>query len=308
MVTKPRVYVIVLNWNGYKDTIECIKSLETVVHKNYDLKVAIVDNGSTDISLSEIARVIKNKQNYQVIENKENLGFAGGNNMGIRFAISKHADYVCVLNNDTIVDKNLIEEFIKISKQYPMLGAITPKIYFAKGYEFHKKRYKAEELGKVVWSAGGEIDWDNVYGKNVGVDEVDNGQFDETREVEFATGACALLNVNSLREVGLYNENYFMYLEDVELSQRMRLKTWKIVYAPKAVVWHKVSQSSSIGNALSDYFITRNRLAFGLKYSPLRSKFALLRESIWFAQNGRQWQITGAKDFYLNRFGKGSWK
>lgn len=154
----------------------------------------------------------------------------------------------------------------------------------------------------------GDIDWANVYGTNHGVDEVDRGQYDKTKETDFATGSCMFLRCKALDDVGLLDEKYFMYFEDADLSQRMEKSGWKILYAPKATLWHKVAQSSAIGGELNDYYITRNRLLFGMRYAPLRTKFALVRESIKLAITGRKWQRVGARDFYLGRFGKGSWE
>ena len=146
-----------------------------------------------------------------------------------------------------------------------------------------------------------------MYGTNRGVDEIDKGQYEKVEEIDFATGACFLARAKALRATGLFNEKYFMYLEDVELSQRMQAKKYKIVYVPKAKVWHKVAQSSGIGSDLNDYFISRNRLLFGFKYASLRTKVALIRESFKLFLYGRHWQAVGVRDFYVRKFGKGSW-
>ncbi len=98
------------------------------------------------------------------------------------------------------------------------------KIYFEKGYEFFKDKYKDDQRGKVIWYAGGKIDWNNVYGVARGVDEVDKGQFERVEDTDFATGTCMLLSRKALREVGMFNERYFMYYEDTELSVRMKKK------------------------------------------------------------------------------------
>jgi hypothetical protein len=116
------------------------------------------------------------------------------------------------------------------------------------------------------------------------------------------------LRSEALKNAGLFEEKYFMYLEDADLSQRLKRKGWEVLYTPKAEIWHKVAQSSGIGSDLNDYFITRNRLLFGMRYAALRTKFALIRESIRLLLTGRKWQKTGIRDFYLGRFGRGSWK
>src|SRR3989344_2902107 len=113
---------------------------------------------------------------------------------------------------------------------------------------------------------------------------------------------------NVLEKSGLFDEKYFMYYEDTDLSLRIKKNGFKLFYIPQAIVWHKVAQSSGIGSELNDYFITRNRLLFGMKYAKIRSRFALYRESLRLLSSGRKWQKKGVIDFYLGRFGKGSWR
>ena len=302
-----RVYAILVNWNGKKDTLECIKSIEKLNLKNVDFHLVIVDNDSSDDSVMAFGKLGLKKLDLKVIQNSKNLGFTGGNNVGIRFAIDQRAEYILVLNNDTVVDSDLVKNFLKVFKKDEKVGVATGKIYFYKGYEFHKERYKKEELGKVIWSAGGDIDWKNVYGTNHGVDAIDEGQFEKEGETDFATGACSMFRVSALIESGIYDERYFAYLEDLELSQRIKKKGWKVFYVPKAILWHKVSQSSKIGGELNDYFTTRNRMLFGLTYAGARARLALVRESIRLLIKGREWQKRGIKDYYLGRFGRGSW-
>jgi GT2 family glycosyltransferase len=303
-----KIFVVVLNWNRDKDTIECLKSVNKLSTSGNQLSVIIVDNASSDDSVNKISTFIKNKPESELVINKQNLGYSGGMNVGIRHALKRGANYIVVLNNDTILDKKLLVAFLKTAKKHKRTGAICPKIYFAKGFEFHKKRYKKSNLGKVIWFAGGKIDWANVYAENRGVDEVDKGQFDKVEETDFATGNCMFLNAEALKEVGLFREDYFMYLEDVDLCVRFKKAGWKILYTPKAKLWHKVAQSSRIGSDLNDYFITRNRMIFGIKYAPLRARIALIRQSVRILLNGRKWERIGIKDYYLGRLGKGSWK
>lgn len=310
---KPNVFVVILNWNRRKLTSQCIESVDSLHISGYKLNVVVVDNASRDNSVEKLSKVELKNGKYKFIQNQRNFGYAKGNNVGIRYALDKEADYVLILNNDTEVDDNLVVELLKIAKKHPEAGAVVPKIYFAKGYEFHKKRYKKGDLGKVIWAAGGDVDWDNVYGTNRGVDEVDKGQYDKVEGVDFAPGTCVLFNSEMLDKVGLFDERYFMYLEDLDLSQRMKKRGWKIMYAPKAVVWHRVAQSSVVGGGLNDYFITRNRLLFGFGvfgtgYSRLRTKISLLREALRLLVKGRKWQKVGVRDFFLLKFGKGSWK
>jgi GT2 family glycosyltransferase len=300
-----KIAVIILNFNGFSNTIECIESFSKAkLFKNSLLELIVVDNGSSDNSAVHIR---KQFPKTTLIENQTNLGFSGGNNEGMRYAIKGGAEYVIVLNNDTIADASLLEHLIKTAESSETIGAVVPKIYFEKGYEFHKDKYKKNETGRVIWYAGGVMDWENLIGENRGVDEVDNGQFNEPEETELATGCCILLKPSVLNKVGLFDDKYFLYYEDADLSERIKKAGFKIIYEPKAVLWHKNAESSGgSGSDLQDYYITRNRLLFGMTYAPIRTKFALFRESLRILKSGRKWQRNGATDFYIGRFGRGS--
>jgi GT2 family glycosyltransferase len=304
---KKKVATVVLNWNRWKDTISCLESLSHVDAFSFNLEVLVVDNASSDDSIHKLEE-FKKKFDFKLIKNAYNLGFAEGNNVGLRYAISKGFDYVMVLNNDTLVDRKIFSYLLSVFEDNRRVGVVSPKIYFAKGFEFHKERYSTRDLGKVIWYAGGKVDWDNVMGINSGVDEVDQGQFEEIKEVDFATGCSSIFSVSVLKKIGLYDKRYFMYFEDVDLSLRIKKAGYKVMFQPKGIVWHKVAQSSGIGSDLNDYFISRNRLLFGFKYAPTRTKMALFRESLRFLLRGRKWQKIGVRDFYLGKFEKGSWK
>jgi len=164
-------------------------------------------------------------------------------------------------------------------------------------------------LGKVFWYAGGVIDWANVKSVHRGVDEVDHGQYDENKEIEFATGCCMMIKREVLEKVGLFDKRYFLYYEDADLSVRIKKAGFSIYYAPKAFLYHLNASSSGgagRGNELQDYFLTRNQMFFGMKYAPIRSKIALIRQSLRLLSNGRREQKKAIQDFYLGRLGKGS--
>src|SRR5258708_22081300 len=143
------VWVSIINFKGKDDTLECLKSLEKT-KKDFVLNVVVIDNGS-----QEKLKLPNYSYNLEVIESKKNLGFSDGHNLGIKYALDKGADYVVILNNDTVVDSNLISELLKTANSNPEIGITAPKIYFYKGFEFYKDRYRKEELGRVLWLAGG---------------------------------------------------------------------------------------------------------------------------------------------------------
>ena len=307
MAKLPNVYILILSFNRRDDTLATLESIERLNVAGFKLTTLVVDNASKDDSVKALRNFKMSNGRFLLIANKTNLGFSEGNNVGLRRALGQGADFVMVLNDDTIVEANLICDLLAVFKKYPKAGILAPKIYFAKGYEY-RSRYKKEDLGKAIWYAGGDIDWKNVYGTNHGVDAVDKGQFDKISETDFATGCCLFVRREVLKEIGLFDKRYFAYIEDADLSQRTKRAGWRVLYAPRARLWHKVSQSSGIGSELNDYYITRNRMIFGLVYAPLRTKIALIRESIRLLFKGRKWQKIGIRDFYLGSFEKGSWK
>ena len=287
-----------------QEELENVALLDT---SGLDATCIVVDNGSTDDSLEKLSVYNLPNMKYKFIETNENLGYAGGNNVGMKYAYKEGFDYMILLNNDVILPKDILIKLVNVAEKDKEIGLLVPKMYFAEGYEFHKERYKKEDLGKVIWYAGGFIDWRNVYSTHRGVDEVDHGQYNKEEEIEAANGACLLIRKEVVKDVGYLRDKYFMYWEDADFCLRAKKSGWKIIYTPETVLWHKVSASSGIGSNLNDYFLTRNRLDFGLRYAPLRAKTALIKESVRFLFNGRPWQKIGVKDFYLGRWGKGSW-
>ena len=296
------LFISLLNFNGKKNTLECLESLKAVTNINFKLTVIIVNNSPSDSFVEENKNL-----KLKIIENEKNLGFSGGHNVGIEYGLNHGADYILILNNDTFVDKNFIQELLKACENDEQIGITVPKIYFAPGFEFHKNRYTEKDRGRIIWYAGGKVDWDNVIGKNRGVDLVDNGQFENIEETEIATGCAMMIKKEVFEKVGFFDEKYFLYYEDSDLSLQAKKKGFKIVYVPKALIWHKNAGSvGGPGSTLQDYYITRNRLLFGMRYASFRSKFALIRESLFLLFNGRKWQKRGIWDFYVGKFGKGS--
>ncbi len=307
MKKPPKVSIIILTWNGLKLVLELLEDISKLETKGLSAETIVVDNGSSDGTQKKLREYKLPNMPFKLIENKENLGFAEGNNVGMRDAFKRGANYMILMNNDVIVPENLIVQLIKVAERDSKIGLLAPKIYFAKGYEFHKERYSKKDLGKVIWYAGAMIDWDNIYSSHRGVDEVDKGQYDKQEEIDVANGACALIRREVVKDIGYLDKKLFLYWEDADYSQRARKKGWKVIYTPKTHIWHKVSQASGIGSDLNDYYLTRNRMVFGMRYARLRTKLALIRESFKLLVSGRKWQKIGIKDFYLKRLGKGSW-
>ncbi len=279
-----KLSIIIVDYANSPDTQECLTSLK-------QLKWA----GEQEVI------VIKNSP-------EKNSGFAAGNNMGVAQALANNADLIMLLNNDTKVDPHLAIALLNHMNNVSA-DIVVPKIYFYPGQEFHYDRYKPSERGKVIWYAGGHIDWNNIMGIHEGVDEVDRGQLDQPHQIEFATGCCMMIKTEVIKKIGLFDSKYFLYLEDADFSIRAQKAGFKIYYQPTAIIWHKNAKASGgSGSSLQDYYFTRNRLLFGMRYAPLKTKFALLRESLKLLVTGTKWQKRGVKDFYLGNLDRGSFR
>jgi len=244
-MSAPHVLIVVLNWNGLADTLACLESMRRLEYPAYE--VLVVDNGSSDGSPAAIRERFPD---VTLIETGENLGFAGGNNVGIRHALEIGADYVLLLNNDTEVSPDFLSRLVEAAEADSQVGMAGPTIYY----------YDRPE---VIWSAGGEIDWRRGCTRMVGLDERDDGQFGGApREVDFITGCAVLVRATALRQAGLLDERFFMYYEEVEWCVRTRRAGFRIVHVPQAHIWHKIAPSAQSDSPRVHYYMTRNRLLF----------------------------------------------
>lgn len=295
-----KIAIITLNFNGKQDTVELLKSLGSLKIENLEVKIVVVDNASSDGSVSEIH---KKFPKVDTLQTGENIGFGAGYNKGLEYAKIWGADYFFLINNDTkIADPFILEKLIEVMKSDAKIGMVAPKILFEKGFEFYKDKYSKEDLGKVIWYGGGSFDWDNILSVHRGIDEVDNGQYDKTEEVRFISGACFLIKREVLEKVEGFSGDYFLYFEDAELCKKILDEGYKLYYCGQTRIFHKVSRSTGIGSNLTDYYHARNRLIFGMRFANFKAKFALLRESLKLIFSGRKYQKRGILDFYLGKF------
>jgi GT2 family glycosyltransferase len=245
------VIVIVLNWNGKDDTIECLASLQNLTYANYE--VVVVDNGSTDGSVSAIRECFPA---VTLIENDVNLGFAEGNNVGIRFALERGADYALLLNNDTVVDGRLLAELVSVAESDDRIGVVGPKMYFF-------------DAPQTIWTAGGTIHFGVNIARSRGWNQLDRGQFDSVEQVDYIPGCGLLARAAMIRDVGLLDLHYpFIYYEDTDWCYRASRAGYKMVYAPGARLWHKVSTSMGGGyNPRALYLQGLNSVVFMRKHA-----------------------------------------
>jgi len=305
-----RVNIVILNWNQAQLTVNTIDSIKKINHRHFDYQITLVDNGSTDGSQSRFEQIYRSDPRICFVFHRQNLGYVDGNNSGIKLGLNGDFDYTLILNNDVLVDPNFLDKLIEFSQNNPQYSIFGPKIYFAPGHEFHRSRYQASQLGKVIWSAGGQIDWKNLIGHNIGVDQVDRSQFDSVNDrVDFISGCCLLVKNSVFRQIGLFDSRYFMYLEDADFCQRALQGGFKIAFLPGSIIWHINAGSSSSGGNLHHYFLSRNRLLFGFRYSSLRTKFSLIKQSLGILlKPPSSWHRRGVIDYFLNNLNRGSWQ
>lgn len=244
-----KVSVIILNWNGLKDTLELLESLSEISYSNYS--VIIVDNNSANDEAEKLEKIYNGKAH--IIKCKENLGFAGGNNVGIQYALEKETDYILLLNNDTKVSPDFLEILISKYESTNKAGIVAPRInYF--------------DEPKKIWSDGGYIS--RLRGSGFAYSDKMESEVDSSDKlVTFVSGCCMLISREVLQKVGLFDEKYFLYIEDTDLCQRTIKAGYKILVSPQAKIFHKVSSSTKNRNtALPLYYTTRNRLYFTKKY------------------------------------------
>ena len=241
--------VIVLNWNGKHLLGEC---LDTLLAQSYkDFEIILVDNGSTDDSVTFIQNNYADKVTLIVL--KENQGFAGGNNVGIARA---KGEYIILLNNDTSVDPHWMEELIRVATQDENIGSCASKIV---NYYAHDE---FDTLGHLMYADG--------LNRGRGKFEKDTGQYNLLEEVFFASGCAALFKKKMLDEIGLFDEDFFAYGDDTDIGLRSRLAGWKCMYVPTALVYHKSSASSAPYSPWKIYLVERNRILILFKYFPWR--------------------------------------
>ena len=230
---QPSVSVILVNWNGRNDTLECLHSLAKVSYA--PMHIIMVDNASADDSVDAVKREFPS---VEVITNKTNLRFAGGNNIGIKHALERGSDYILLLNNDTTVDAEFLTKLVKAADADPGIGMVGAKIYY---YDDPKR----------IWFAGGRIEWWKGWISHIGLREEDRGQYDTARAVDYITGCCLLVKRPVIEKIGNLDEQFFMYGEDVDWCLRVCKAGFRLVYEPKAKIWHKLSVSA--GGHLSWY-------------------------------------------------------
>jgi GT2 family glycosyltransferase len=298
------VTTIIVNYNTPRETELAIRSALNASGDDFRHQVLVVDNGSKE--LLKIPKDLR-RAPLELIRSSANLGFTGGNNLGMSHAVKHYqTDYFFLLNSDATVAKNGVQALYQALHNDPKAGIAVSKIYFTAGHEYHRKSYKKSERGKVLWYAGGSIDWPNLVAYHRGVDEVDRTQFDQQTSCDFATGCALMIKRVVTEHVGILDKRFFGYYEDMDYSLRVKKAGYKLVFVPESVVWHMNSGSvaGGTGSKFQQYYQTRNRLLVVAKHGTWRNWLTSLRFMFNTLISGSDAERKGVLDFVLVRFGK----
>jgi len=238
-------------------------------------------NHNFTLFIADLSHKLRMKNNLdfaeQIIDGK-NKGYSYGINLCLKAALKQGFTEFCVLNYDVLLAQNFISQVKKRFKQADCFGG---KIYYAKGYEYHKKRYVQKDLGKVLWYAGGKIDWNHATVAHRGVDEVDRKQYNKVEKTDFITGALLCFTKKVVDKIGFWDEKYFLYYEDTDYCVRAKKAGFELIYDPEIIIWHK--NSGTTGGPGSQFHTKhqgRSRLLFGLKQAPFKTKIHLVKNYV----------------------------
>jgi len=298
-MTNKKVFIIIVNFNGWPDTKECLESLSRVEYDNFE--VALIDNASKEPMPSPFV-VPGSTRNLKItqIQNDKNIGFAGANNQGIKLAMANGADDVLLLNNDTTVEPDFLTKLVEEAENDEPAGIVGPMIY-----SFNDRA--------VIWSAGGRISDNFTRGELIAYQEKDEGHYEVTEQVNYISGTCLLIKAEVIKKIGLISEDYFLYYEDTDWCLRAAKAGWRCLLVPAAKIYHKASKSTVEFSYPYIYYHSRNGLMFGEKFG---NKLVVYSLSVWIFLKQiikmitgyrRDWAkpvIRGVWDFWMGKKGK----
>jgi GT2 family glycosyltransferase len=266
-VTEPRWYAVVLSWNGRDDTLRCLDSLARV--SDPPIRVVCVDNGSSDGSVEAIR---ERHPGVHLIENGTNLGYSGGNNVGLRWALEQGARWIVLVNNDAVVADDAFAGFDQVAAEHPRAGALAGKLYIA-------------EPSDRIWFAGQRyLTWLGYSGRARGLGRRDSARYRRVVPTDRAAGALMAVSRPAIDRAGLLDDDLFAYAEDVDWSLRIREAGFEVLVAPGARAWHRVAGSTG-GEASTHnlYYGTRNNIVVCERHRPLPGPLASLRRLVVLA-------------------------
>ncbi|MCJ7568845.1 MAG: glycosyltransferase family 2 protein [Anaerolineales bacterium] len=305
-MTKPFVGIVILNWNNAKDTLACIKSVQAMEYTPF--RIYVVDNGSTDGSVSIIRAEFPE---IKILELLDNAGYAVGNNHGIQYALDDGAKYILLLNNDTLVERSLLSELVEVAEDHPDAGMVGPMMC-------------CMEPKSLLFAAGSFINWSKGHMWHRGMFQPVN-EYSESSSIEvvdFIAGCGVLVSRALIAEVGVLDTRYFLNVEDVEWCVRAQRKGFQILFAPRAILYHKISATLGQASVASTYYTTRNSLAFFWQNSPRGLRLpAVLRILLRTTRTVIAWKVKpeyrsgqfltkakanllGIRDFFRGQYGE----
>jgi GT2 family glycosyltransferase len=261
-VAEPAWYPIVLSWNRREDTVSCLDGLAKVSEP--PVRIVCVDNGSADGSVEAVR---DGHPDVHLIENGRNLGFSGGCNVGIRWALAQGAEWVVLVNNDAIVAADAIAGLAAAAEQHPEAGVLAGKLY------------RADRPDR-VWYAGQRfLAWLGYSGRHRGEGRRDGPRYERLSPTDRANGALMAISRAAIQRLGLLDEELFAYVEDVDYSLRARAAGFEVLFVPAARAWHRVGASSAAA-AHNSYYGTRNMVVVCERHRPLPPPLSWLRRGM----------------------------
>ncbi len=296
----PKVFLLILNWNKPLDTIECIDSCLKLDYDNYE--ILLVDNHSEDDSVAQL----KNRYpKIHLVVNSENLGYAGGNDVGLQYALKQNADFILILNNDTVLDPQMLSLLVQAAKDHPKAGLLAPKVLY----------YDDPSL---INSLGTSMDWFRMRPYLGECHRKDTGNYDPILHKDILVGCALLVPKKTIERIGIIDEKFFLFHEEADWCFRSLRAGFENLVVPKAVIYHKASKTMREFSSTTHYYSTRNflymarrnasflnhiKMYFGLLY------YVLKHIPMFFSKDMAKRKLAqaffgGLQDYYSNRMGK----
>jgi len=325
-MAQKKVFIIIINFNGWPDTKECLESLGRTDYDNFE--IVLIDNVSKEpmpsISVipaeagiqaqkTESESRVKPGMTIKQIFNEQNLGFAGANNQGVKLALENKVDYVLLLNNDTTVEPDFLSRMVKEAEDDESAGIVGPLIYFYDDPPATPERSDDGRGHNKIWSAGGKITNYATRGELIAYNELDEDEYRTPEQVDYISGTCLLIKAEVIKKISLISEDYFLYYEDTDWCLRAAKAGWRSVVVPAAKIYHKASKSTQEASYPYIYYHSRNGLMFGERFG---NKLVVSLLSVWIFLKQiaklavgykRDWArpvLRGVWDFWRGKRGK----
>jgi GT2 family glycosyltransferase len=294
-----RLCAVVIAYNQREQTLACLRALSGVTYPAWT--ILLIDNGSTDGMAEAVAQAFPQ---VGMLRLDENQGYAGGTNLGVTRALADGADYVLVLNNDVRVPPDAPGALVAAAEADPHVAVVGSKIYYA-------------DESRRLQSAGGTVDWRTMRLQLIGQGELDQGQYNCAKDVDFVSGCAMLIRAQAWCTIGEFDPAYFLYYEEVDWCLRARRAGWKVMYIPFVAMWHADQTSTGTEPGLVMYYTTRNRLLLAERYAGRWTRLAIYVDALQRAGRSMYYLLAShqrpqavatlraVRDFARGRLGRG---